>query len=125
MPVSVANYLSVVNQSIPVPDQIYSFALISSIVFDYTQLGSNDTIRYGYNEHGIMSHYQIFYNQSLALSLELMSFSLGGFEPLLLMLILAALVSTAIITILIILRKRMLQKSKKSTKLKRQLRKIR
>lgn len=124
LPIKVIEYLSLVNQSIPAPDRVYSFVLNNSIVFDHTQLGSNDTVRHEYNEQGIMSYFQIFYNGSLAFSLELNSFSLGGFDPLLLTVIITISISAGLTTIYIILRKRRLKKSEKSNKTKKLLRKI-
>ena len=126
MPVKVVEYLNLLNQSIPLPDQAYSFALNNNIVFDFTQLGSNDTVRHIFNEYGIMSHYQIFYNGSLAFSLELISFSLEGFDPLLLTVIITISISAGLITIYIIFTKRRLKKSVKrqNFKAKKLLRKI-
>ncbi|MHA1499389.1 MAG: hypothetical protein ACTSRT_17810 [Promethearchaeota archaeon] len=126
IPPNVTEYLSLVNQSIPAPDRTYSFAFNNSIVFDHTQLSSNDTIRYEYNLHGIMTSYQIFYNHSLAFTLELKTFSLGGFDPLLLTVIISISTSTALITTYIILKKRKLKKAKnrKRFKTKKLLRKI-
>lgn len=126
VPINAIDYLSVLNQNIPLPAQVYSFTLNNSIVFDYTKLGSNDTLRHTFNEHGIMSHYQIFYNGSLAFSLELKNFSLGGFEPLLLVVIITSSTSMVLISLYII-RRRNQKKSKKKKNIKAQklLKKIR
>lgn len=124
IPVNVNQYLDMLNQSIPTYDQTYSFALTNTIVFDYTQLGGNDTIQYNYNEYGLMSHYQIFYNGSLAFSFELKSYSLGGFNPLLLTVIISLVSSAVLVPIYFVLRRRRSKSSKQKTRTKSLLKKV-
>ena len=126
IPLNVSDYLFSVNQSIPIPDQAYSYTLNDTIVFDHSQLNDNDTVRYQFNPLGLLNSYQIFYNGSLAFTLELKTFSLGGFDPLIITVIITISASTALITAFIILRKKNRKKSgkKQGFKTKKLLRKI-
>ncbi|NVM43669.1 MAG: hypothetical protein HWN79_02040 [Candidatus Lokiarchaeota archaeon] len=114
IPVKVGSYLNWLNQSIPPTDQVYSFTTNNTIVFDYTQLGANDTIIYKYNEHGLMSHYQIFYNGTLAFSFELKSFKLASLDFILLITIIISSVSIGSLALFVILRRRRLKRSEKA-----------
>ena len=117
IPINVYNYLNFVDQSIPSLENNYSYVLNNSIVFDYTQLGANDTISYAFNKHGLMSTYQISYNGTLAFSLELKSFSLGIFDTIFLTVIITSLVLIFLISAYFIIRKKRLKKTENVKKL--------
>ena len=68
-----------------------------------------------------MSSYQISYNGTLAFSLELKSFSLGGFDIIVLTVIITSSVLIFLISAYFIIRKRRLEKSDNVKKLLRKI----
>ncbi|NVM46607.1 MAG: hypothetical protein HWN79_17000 [Candidatus Lokiarchaeota archaeon] len=126
LPVNIPHYLDSFNSSIPLLGRAYSFVTNNSINFDYTLIGSNDTVQYTFNDYGLLKSYQIFYNHTLAFVLKLKSFTLGGFDEGLIMVIVISSISSAILIAFIFVRRRKLQKRKdQRKKSSRLLRKIR
>lgn len=121
-PINMSNYLNLFSQNIPMLDNNFSYVVNDSVFFDYTRLGSNDTIKYTFNKYGILSTYQIYYNDTLAFSLELSSFSRGGFDMIAPTAILISSVLFSGFLIYFILKRRKLKKSNKVSKILKKIR---